>query len=51
MTNGNTDVILLVDYWPEDDVRKPAGSVLSVTTDKAMDMIETGVAKRAPKEK
>lgn len=40
-------VVLMVDYWPEDDVRVSAGTEIQVDVETAMDMVERGIAKRA----
>ena len=43
------EVVLAVDFWPEEDVRVAAGTVVFVPVDAAMDMVEKGIAKRAKK--
>lgn len=52
MTKENTTpIMLLADYWPQEsdgsDNRVEAGSVIDVTIDVAMTLIEEGKAKRA----
>lgn len=39
---------LLRAYWPEEDHRIDEGSIFETDPDKALELVETGVAKRAP---
>jgi hypothetical protein len=43
------DVILLRDFWPADDQRVAAGTVVQVDVETAMDMVEKGLGKRDKK--
>lgn len=43
------DVEILRDFWDDDCVRHPAGTVISVPIEAAMDGIERGALRRAKK--
>jgi len=40
---------VLRDYWPEEDKRVPAGTVIRVSPEEAMDGIENGTLARVKK--
>ena len=40
---------VLRDYWPKADERVPAGTIIHVTPDEAMDGIENGTLSRVKK--
>lgn len=44
------DVEILRDFWDDDCVRHPAGTVISVPIEAAMDGIERGALRRAKKD-
>jgi hypothetical protein len=44
------DVEILRDFWDVDCVRRPAGTVISVPVEAAMDGIERGALRRAKKD-
>ena len=51
MANEKTVSVTIVrDYWFEDNVRTPAGEKIDVPLETALDLIESGVAKKTPKE-
>jgi hypothetical protein len=43
-------MVLLRDFWPEEDKRIAAGTVFEAVVDNAMDMLEKGIAKRADRD-
>ena len=44
--DARTPVKLLRDYWPQEDVRAPAGSEIKVTKEVALKLIQEGIAER-----